>query len=66
MEVTERERGISGEVCDVTTMSSNLGSVAHFLMLLGELKEASGKTSDTRELRLPVGELSYPLLEMEN
>ena len=45
-------------------MWSNCGSVAHFFIPLGET--SSGKTSDTREVRLPVGELSYPLLDMEN
>lgn len=68
MEVTDLERGIAGEGWDLTTPSSilsNRGSVAHFLMPFVEC--SSLKTSDdTRDERLPVGELSYPLLEIEN
>lgn len=67
MDVTDFERGIPREGCEIGTLCSilsNRGSVAHFLMPLVDC--SSAKTSgDTRDERLPVGELSYPLLEME-
>jgi len=68
MEVTDFERGIPLEGCDIGMLASilsNRGSVAHFLMTLVDC--SSAKTSgDTRDERLPEGELSYPLLEIEN
>ena len=67
MDVTDFERGIPGEGCEIVKLCSilsNRGIVAHFLMPLVDC--SSTKTSgDTRDERLPVGELSYPLLEME-
>lgn len=68
MEVTDFERGIPREGLDTgipSSILSNRGSVAHFFIPLVDC--SSTKTSgDTRDDKLPFGELSYPLLEMEN
>ena len=62
------ERGIPGEGFHITrppSIESNRGYVGHFLM--PALVECSSLISsdNTREKKLPLSELSYPLLEVE-
>lgn len=62
IEVTECDRGITGDGAEFGTLSSsvsNRGSVAHFL--IGETPSSGTKTSEVRDERLPLGELPYPL-----